>query len=937
MSLKSHKFSHRLFIQYFISAIIPVLVLVLLTFFSVSSLLDKNATRQIYAESRAVGLTLFDRLSYLETNLVSLAEQYSRTESIENDLRLKKLFLSIYYHDSNGPNNLLLGEKVFDFNLNKKQREHLTNNKSLLLNINENSQSNFFLMLSPITTDQDNYLVAVLKPDYLWNITIKDADTYCAVLTGNRIAHCSDNLQIFVSKLLNEQENKIGKTNALLEMDTTNNRLIGNAWSLFTEAQFGLNEISILYFMPKSEALIDYTNFIKTFPIYVVIVLLCVVFLSSVQMRRSLTPLVKLTQATKDVIAGDYTKPVEIKSNDEFEKLATTFNDMSQRISEQIKKIKTLAKIDRLILSTPDSDYIVEVLIEYIPTIMPADNVLIAVLSTESLYEGVLIYNDDESFKSIKKINFLIDESDLIEIKSAESILRKTDLANNSYLDPLVRLGNKSFLACPIRNQDELLGLICLGLSVNKKFEYDAIDSLLEIADRAAVALSNANWEKKLSHQAHYDALTKLPNRYLFRDRLEQAMERAKRNGLNAAVLFIDLDRFKTVNDSLGHVVGDKLLVEVANVLLKCIRSSDSVARFGGDEFTVVISDLNGEEVEEKTSNLAGRIIEMMSLPIIINGREFYISPSIGIAVYPYDADNFNDLLKNADTAMYEAKGISQGNYQFYKKKQNKETLAKLELENDLRHALEKGQFELYYQPKINLRNCIIYDVEALIRWKHPERGMISPGLFIPLAEETGLITNIGYWVMRTACKQNKVWSEKGIDLNIAVNVSADQFRQPDFYEKIIGILDETGVDPKTIELEITESITIENFDKTITLLNKLREYGLEICIDDFGTGYSSMTYLQKIPFNKLKIDKSFIDNIHLNNDSASITRAIVALAHNLSLIVVAEGVETKAQYDYLNAIDCDQAQGFFLSRPLPEGELIQHILMYNSRSANIN
>jgi diguanylate cyclase (GGDEF)-like protein len=549
----------------------------------------------------------------------------------------------------------------------------------------------------------------------------------------------------------------------------------------------------------------------------------------------------------------------------------------------------------------------------------------------------MLVYNEGALKGNIKKTNIVISDSEIKEIIDTDKILIKTSIENNSYLAPLLKLGCSNYMISPLKDKDDILGAICIGM-INEPQDRDVVvDHLSEISDRAAVALSNANWEKKLLHQANFDALTKLPNRYLFHDRLEQALERAKRKELNVAVLFIDLDRFKSVNDSLGHVIGDQLLVGVSSVLLNCVRSCDSVSRFGGDEFTIIVSDVSNEEVDEQTSTLSDRIIEMMSQPIIINDREFYISPSIGIAIYPRDANNFNDLLKNADTAMYEAKNISSGNYQFYQKQQNKETLARLELENDLRHALEEGQLELYYQPKINLRNCMIYDVEALARWKHPDHGYVSPTVFIPLAEETGLIVSIGYWVMRTACMQNKAWRDKGINLNVAVNVSADQFRQPQLYEKMVNIIEETGVNPNSIELEITESITIEDFSKTINVLNKFREHGLGICIDDFGTGYSSMTYLQKISFNKLKIDKSFIDNIHLDNDSASITKAILALAHNLDLKVVAEGVETKAQYDYLNAINCDEAQGFFLSRPLPADELIQHILLYNNRSTKID
>ncbi len=937
MSNHNKKFSHRLFNQYFISAIIPVIVLALISFYTVSGLLQQNANRQIYAESRAIGLTIFDRFQTLDSNLLDLSRHVNNPASLINNEWLKDMFSSLYVANAGEIESVFHGENVLALTLSEQQQKYLNENERLLLMDTSNGNHGELLMLHSLDSASDSVLVAVLNPEYLWNIIIKQTDQFCIVIQQKSFLYCSNQ---HLKTANNKQLTDVLRTNnkdELQEVDADNETYLANVWELFLEGSFGMAPLSIVYLMPKKEALQDYTYFVDAFPGAIAITLLLVFVFSSIQMRRSLKPLMALTKSAKNLMAGDFSKAIEIDSNDEFDTLATTFNDMSERINEQFDKIKTLAKIDRLILSTPDADYIVEVLLEFIPTVIAADNAAILLISTESLQPNVLIYNEGTANGNLKKTNIVISEPELNEIIDTDKALIKTSIENNSYLAPLLKLGCSSYMISPLKDKDDILGAICIGM-INESQDSDVVvEHLSEISDRAAVALSNANWGKKLLHQANFDALTKLPNRYLFHDRLEQALERAKRKELNVAVLFIDLDRFKSVNDSLGHVIGDQLLVGVSNVLLNCVRSCDSVSRFGGDEFTIIVSDVSNEEVDEQTSALSVRIIEMMSQPIIINDREFYISPSIGIAIYPRDANNFNDLLKNADTAMYEAKNISSGNYQFYQKQQNKETLARLELENDLRHALEEGQLELYYQPKINLRDCMIYDVEALARWKHPDHGYVSPTVFIPLAEETGLIVDIGYWVMRTACMQNKAWRDNGINLNVAVNVSADQFRQPQLYEKMVNIIEETGANPSSIELEITESITIEDFSKTITLLNKFRDYGLGICIDDFGTGYSSMTYLQKIPFNKLKIDKSFIDNIHLDNDSASITKAILALAHNLDLKVVAEGVETKAQYNYLNAIGCDEAQGFFLSRPLPADELIKHILMYNSRSANIN
>ena len=931
---QSKKFSSRLFSQYFISTIIPVIVLSLISFYTVSNLLKKNATRQIYAESRAVGLTLNDRLLTMESNLLNVSESIDNIDLIRGNEWLKAMFRSLYITDSNGHKQEIFGKDIVNFELTDYQQNHLNkNNRLLLAQISDNNQSQL-LMLNILDPGAGQILVAVLNPDYLWDIVIKDDDLFCAVVDQNLFLYCPDllyqpdNFSKVKNLLASDKDDLSGAT-----LEGGYGYYLSNQWDLFLDGIFGFNGISILYFMPRNDAFLEYDYYLKILPQSILITLLIVFVLSSVQMRRSLTPLLKLTQGTKNIIAGNYTKTVDIKSNDEFEVLGSTFNTMSHQIDEQIKRIQTLAKIDRLILSTSDSEYIVEVLIEYLPSIIPADNIAIFILDLEKGNDGILHFND-KSDDDISNANIILEESELNELAKGNEIIIKSDTDNLAYLSPLVTLGNTTFLISPIRNQEIFLGFICVSFHDSTETNQEFSSTLTEISDRAAVAFSNAIWENKLFHQAHYDSLTTLPNRYLFQDRLEQAIERAKRNNLNVAVLFIDLDRFKNINDSLGHTIGDELLIEVSKLLLRCARSYDSVARFGGDEFTVVISDVNEEEVYLQSEKLARRITETISLPISIKDHKFNITSSIGIAIFPDDADNINDLLKNADTAMYEAKNVSVGNFQYYKKQQNEETLARMQLENDLRHAIENDQLELYYQPKVNIFEHKIYSVESLIRWHHPELGLVSPATFIPLAEEIGLITELGYWIMKTACRQCKLWHDQNIRLTVAVNLSVDQFKQADLYERVIEILDETGVDVNAIEFEITESVTMDNVNDTIDILNKFRDHGLGICIDDFGTGFSSMAYLQKLPINKLKIDKSFIDNVHIDADSASIVKAIVGLAHSLSLSVVAEGVEIEAQYDFLKTINCDEIQGFFFSKPLPESELRQHVLSYNNQSA---
>ena len=429
-----------------------------------------------------------------------------------------------------------------------------------------------------------------------------------------------------------------------------------------------------------------------------------------------------------------------------------------------------------------------------------------------------------------------------------------------------------------------------------------------------------------LYHLAHYDALTGLPNRLLFEDRLTQALAQERRAGQLVALLFLDLDRFKAINDTFGHAVGDLLLKAVAERLSQSVRENDTVARMGGDEFTLIFSGLREPE---DAGQIAHLILEAMAKPFVLEGHEVHVSTSIGITLYPLDNNSIDEkksaietLLKNADTAMYKAKDQGKNNYQFFKAEMNVATLERLLLENDLRKALENGEFVLHYQPRIHCADGSISGMEALIRWRHPTLGLISPATFIPLAEETGLIVPIGEWVLRTACTQTKAWLDAGMrPLRVAVNLSARQFKHADLILTIENVLRATGLSPSYLEVELTEGLAMEDVKQTVITLNALSAMGVSIAIDDFGTGYSSLAYLKRFPVDFLKIDQSFVRDIGGGGDSAAIAKTIIAMAHNLQLQVVGEGVETAEQFDFLRQHGCEEVQGYLLSRPLPAEE----------------
>jgi diguanylate cyclase (GGDEF)-like protein len=425
-----------------------------------------------------------------------------------------------------------------------------------------------------------------------------------------------------------------------------------------------------------------------------------------------------------------------------------------------------------------------------------------------------------------------------------------------------------------------------------------------------------------IQYQASHDLLTGLPNRAHFNDCLTAAMDQAKYTNERLAVVFLDLDRFKLINDSLGHSSGDRLLQEVCKRLRLYLRQGDVIARWGGDEFTLMLRNVTSSE---HTAKISERVLKAFEHPFQCGEHELYISTSVGISIYPKDGRDMETLIKNADTAMYRAKNNGRNTFRLYKPNMDESSIRKLALENSLYRALKNDELLVYYQPQVNLGDARIAGVEALIRWQHPTRGILSPDEFICLAEETGLIIPIGYWILRTACAQNRAWQDAGLPyLRLGVNLSAHQFKQPDFVRNLATILADSRLEPQYLDLELTESILMEDVQENIAKLQKLRDMGISLSIDDFGTGYSSLSYLKRMPINVLKIHQSFVKDITTNPNDLAIAISIIHLAHSLNLKVIAEGVETVDQMELLRALKCDEMQGFLFNRPIPPAELAE-------------
>ena len=506
-------------------------------------------------------------------------------------------------------------------------------------------------------------------------------------------------------------------------------------------------------------------------------------------------------------------------------------------------------------------------------------------------------------------------------LRSEESILLNHELylklVKNKSID--VRgSDSKNWLGVPLKlTNGKTIGMI--GIQSYKKdifFTEEDLKILLFVSDQIAMAIKRKIDDIKIHKQAHYDQLTGLTNKALFHDRLEHAIDNAKRHDEVLAVLFIDLDNFKYVNDSMGHSAGDKLIKLISKRLEQCVRKGDTVSRWGGDEFTVLLPSIKRITGIYKLCN---RILNESFTDVVIEGQELRITASIGIALYPQDGEDADKLISNADAAMYNSKNMGKNQYNLFKPKMNNDILERISFENGLFRAIEKEEFDLVYQPQILLEKNKLIGFEALIRWYNPEKGVLAPYKFIPIAEETNLILPLGEWIINKVCQENKKWHDKGYNnLTCAVNISAKQFYQDNIIEIIEDALKKSKLDPSFLELELTESVIMDDVDRAVKIFTKLKDMGIKLSIDDFGTGYSSLSYLKKFPIDTLKIDQSFISNLTKDSiNDITIANLVIDLGHKLGMQVIAEGVETQQQINFLTKYACDKIQGYIVSKPL--------------------
>lgn len=919
------KIARRIALVIFLASFIPTLLVTELAHQTIKSISKNNSQAKLVDASKTYALLTFSYLINARNTLKEIEHDLSVNPAKRFSLNgyHKSTFQSLKLLDSDGivvaESGISSYSSIEMQNLLRAQKySHVDAIPSMLVIPAIEKFTFTTVVLVLVTKNSENHtqvLVAELNPNYLWgNQEDYPSDIRVCVRRINKpsetLLFCSINKDLIQSN--NGTPDEIGSWELFLGGEFKD-----SSWKFETSRIYPLDQTSSYSFVGGySYMAVAGTS------------LLLVGLLSSMQIRRTMVPLETLIQATRNITKGKF-QLVEVKKSNEFGELAGAFNSMSGQIERQFQTLQGLALIDHEIISNLDVDQIIKKIIARIEQILPAEVVCISKVAEKNSVEArcnAII----SSCKIITSSRLTISIEELNDLKTINhGHFGDSDIAGPfSFINFLIILGAKSYWILPILWQGEICAFISIGskqiLDKNAPYWSD----IAELANRVGIAISAQEREAKLLVQAQYDSLTGLPNRILLNDRIHQAIEFSNRSGNPFWLAFMDIDKFKFINDSFGHHVGDQFLCEISKRLEQTVRGVDTVARFGGDEFIILLQSYSNESSKNEVLR---RLMQSVSAAVNIDGNEIITSCSIGITSYPTDGHTPETLLTNADIALYSAKELGRNNFQEFNPVMNEKATFRLKIETHLRKAIELDEFAVFYQPKIELKSNKIVGMEALIRWNNKSLGLIPPQHFIPIAEESGLILSIGEWVLKTACKQAVAWQKAGYgNLLMSVNLSARQLAHVGLIDLIKSTLKETGLSGNNLELELTESMIMEDTEETISVLKNIKSLGILLSIDDFGTGFSSLSYLKKLPVDTLKIDKIFVDEITSQASDAPIVASIIALAKNLKLKVVAEGVESEEQVSYLHSHGCDEIQGYFYSRP-ESATLIENKLKVNN------
>jgi diguanylate cyclase (GGDEF)-like protein len=946
------RFGRRLFLLFIGCALIPIAAVAAVSYGHVTRELRAQSERRLHQANKALGLAIYERLLLLDATLRSIppraliqlgsgraadssASSSGRLLNTGLDLLASQRFTALEFLEDGGRRLHVSGQLDAPPPLSPADRENLRLGLPLILNEPGPGLGRRIFMLRRVERRGviGGTLVGEVSPEFLWATlaTGMPSPTTTVSLVDESGQVLFRSTQAALVALTDPIREAAPLPDDPAPPDSAGAPFVTSSWPILLDEVFAAPSWTLVLSEDEQEVLGPVVQFSRAFFWVVALAGVGVLLLSGSQIRRSLIPLAELQQGTRRIAQRDFASRVSVTSRDEFEEVAASFNTMAVQLGRQFQALSTAAELDRAVLSATDVSSIVDTLLARTRDVFPCHMVGVTLGSPDggkSLMGVVYDYCDDVRHTARVELRSE-DVQDLLG--GPDLILLDATRAMPAYLDPMLRLAPRSVLVLPLRFREQLVGILSVGDRTTSLAGEEERVQVRRLADQVAVALVNAQMLEQVRSLAYYDSLTGLPNRLSYKERLAQALDHARRTGKLVGAFFIDLDHFSRVNDTLGHEAGDHLLQQVALRLRASCRDREDevgpaqeaitadVARLGGDEFTVIIPGLARPEDATK---LARRILSSLAHPIRVAGQEIFVNASIGIAVFPEDGEDIDTLLMHADTAMYKAKEQGGSSYQTYSRSMNTSALQRLTLENALRRALEREEFELHYQPVVDAQTGVPVGAEALVRWRHPELGLLLPSEFIPLAEENGLIVPLGEWVLQAACAQNRAWQEAGLPpIRVVVNLSSRQLTRS-LPDTIARILQHTGLEARFLGLELTESLLVNHDREDTGTLHALRAMGLHLAVDDFGTGYSSFSYLKHLPLDTLKIDRSFVREIATSPDDAAITTAIIAMAHALGLRVVGEGIETDAQREVLLRQGCDSMQGYLFSRPVPAAGL---------------
>jgi diguanylate cyclase (GGDEF)-like protein len=905
----------RLFMMFVLASLAPVALMAGLSFMQVSTVLRQEGDEELVHAASNYGRAVLERLRWTES---MLADASSSTPLSRLTPRIGHELAGVALLDRSGKPLTHAGDapllKGFDPLSIDPQRDR---RHALLLTASA-SQAVAPVLVHAVTGGGEvGFIAAALSPAFLWGQSdaAREHTGLCVADAAGRKLYCSQPMTDAALLRLAVETPHGGR---VAQFDLDGHAYRAGAAMLETKAHFVGGDLLVAAAQSEAHLLRPAQTFRAMFLPIAGLSVLLVLILSVDQVRRILLPLHRLLAGMKRVADRDFGTPVPVVGKDEFGQMAKSFNKMTAQLGLHFRTLSAFSEIDRTILTTVDMRQVADIALTCIQEISGGVKVVSLGLLEADSPGRTQVY-----LRALDGVTLREELPKALDLSGADASLRKWSKSIRlpaNYRTMLHQHGAKYLYLLPIARADKVWGVMALGHDQRTGLSGEQAQALAGVIDRLAVALSSVARDKQLHDQAHFDSLTGLPNRHYLMDMLTQQLSRARRDSHALAVLYIDLDRFKRTNDTLGHAAGDILLKHAAGRIRRAVRDIDIVARLGGDEFTVVLSKL-------KDGTDAGRVartlINALNEPFEIDGHVMYAGASVGIAMYPTDGENSAELLKKADTALYLAKDRGRGRYAFFEERMNVDASARATIDRELREALKRGEFRLHYQPQIDLATGEVCAVEALLRWQHPQRGLLAPGAFIDHAEESGLIEAIGTWVLREACEQHRRWVNDGVVLpRVSVNVSALQLRNSSFAATVEGALASSTTSPHHLEIEVTESLFLDAGPDAVATLERLRERGVEIAVDDFGTGYSSFAYVKQLPANILKLDRSFIVDVVESQEAAIIAGAIIEMAHALGKTVVAEGVETAKQAQFLRRFSCARAQGFVFSAALPPEQI---------------